>query len=131
MLFRSVGLRVGALESLSIWNGRYTAWSKGKVVSGSFSIEATKAIRQAGLDGKKPFADLVNDSVRNAFKYATKKLHDEGAIDDGYSVHDLRHFYAIQEYRKEKDIYRLKVLLNHASILVTENYLKGIENYWS
>jgi len=94
--------------------------------SNPFSKAASKAIKKAGLDGKRPFADLPEDAVRNAFKYAAKKMYAAGALTAPYSVHDIRHYFAIREYRKDKDIYRLKVLLNHASIQVTENYLRGL-----
>jgi len=120
------GLRVGALAGLYIWNGRYTSTSKGKEVAGEFSEVAAKAIKKAGLDGKKPFAGLAEDSVRNAFKYASGRLFREGKIGAAFSVHDIRHFFAITQYTTDKDMYKLKVLLNHASISVTESYLRGL-----
>lgn len=131
IVMEEVGLRVGALDSLIIRNGRYIAHSKGKDISGPFPASTLKAIKQEGLDGRQPFSDLPYDSIRCAFQYRARKLFKEGRINAAYSVHDLRHFYAIQEYAKDKDIYRLKVLLNHASIQVTENYLKGMEAYWA
>jgi integrase len=124
------GLRVGALPSLTIRAGRYSATSKGKEISGVITETALKAIKKAGLDPKKPFAELSEDAVRNAFKYAAGRLYKAGKNEAAYSVHDLRHFFAITEYRKDRDIYRLKTLLGHASIQVTENYLRGIEAYW-
>jgi site-specific recombinase XerD len=124
------GLRVGALASLTIWDGRYKAFSKGKEISGTISETSIKAIKKAGLDAKKPFAGLSEDGVRNAFRYASGKLYKAGKIKAAYSVHDLRHYFAINEYRKDKDIYRLKILLGHASIQVTETYLQGVERYW-
>lgn len=130
VVMKEVGLRIGALDSLTIRNGRYTAFSKGKEISGVFPDSVLKVIKGTGLDGRKPFEGLPYDSIRCAFKYQVGKLVKEGLIGAPYSVHDLRHHYAIQEYMKDKDIYRLKVLLNHASIMVTENYLKGIEQYW-
>lgn len=123
------GLRVGALRSLSIRAGRYSGISKGKDFSGTISDAALEAIKSAHLETKRPFAGLSEDSVRNAFKYSSGKLAKAGKIKAAYSVHDLRHFFAIGEYRKDKDIYRLKTLLGHASIQVTEIYLKGIEAY--
>ena len=124
------GLRVGALPSLSIRAGRFTAVSKGKEISGTISETAFMAIKKVGLDIRKPFGELSEDAVRNAFKYASKRLLKAGKINARYSVHDIRHYFAITEYRKDKDIYRLKTLLGHASIQVTETYLKGIEAYW-
>jgi len=38
----------------------------------------------------------------------------------------LRHFFAVTEYKKDFDIHRVSKLLNHASIQVTEHYLKSI-----
>jgi integrase len=131
VVMKEVGLRIGALDSLSIRNGKYTAFSKGKEISGMFPNAVLKVIKGTGLDTKQPFGGLPYDSIRCAFKYQVGKLVKEGLISAPYSVHDLRHFYAIQEYMKDKDIYRLKVLLNHASIMVTENYLRGVEAYWA
>ncbi|MEI6876424.1 MAG: tyrosine-type recombinase/integrase, partial [Spirochaetota bacterium] len=101
-----------------------------KEISGDISEVAIKAIKKAGLDSKKPFAGMGEEVVRNAFKYSTGKLFRAGKIEAAYSVHDLRHYFAIRVYMKDKDIYRLKTLLGHASIGVTENYLRGVERYW-
>jgi integrase len=124
------GLRVGSLPSLTIRAGRYAAISKGKEISGAISEVSINVIKKAGLDAKKPFAGLSKDAVRNAFKYAAGKLAKAKKLNAPYSVHDIRHYFAIVEYRKDNDIYRLKTLLGHASIQVTENYLRGIEAYW-
>jgi integrase len=129
-IMMETGLRVGALAWLTVRNGRYSSRSKGKDVSGPFSATALAALREAGLDTRSPFSDLAKNCVKNAFKYACDRLRKEGAIEAAYSVHDVRHFFAIQEYLKDHDIYRLKKLLNHASIQVTENYLRGVEAYW-
>jgi site-specific recombinase XerD len=123
------GFRVGALPTLTIRGGRFTGVSKGKKIDGILSEEAIKAIKEAGLDIHKPFEKMTNDSIRNAFRYMTQRMKKEGLIDEAYSVHDLRHFFAIREYEKNKDIYRLKEVLGHASIGVTESYLKGIQTY--
>jgi len=39
----------------------------------------------------------------------------------------LRHFYALTEYTKTKDIYNVSKLLGHASIAITEVYLRGLK----
>ncbi|MCK9544652.1 MAG: site-specific integrase, partial [Novosphingobium sp.] len=124
------GFRVGALNTLTIWGGRFTTISKGKEVTGTISPKVMEAIKEAKLDNRKPFASLAKNSIQNAFNYVTRQLFKNGIINSIYSVHDLRHFFAIQQYLIDRDIYRLKTLLNHASIQVTETYLKGIESYW-
>jgi site-specific recombinase XerD len=48
------------------------------------------------------------------------------AIAAAYSAHDLRHLYAVTEYRKDRDLYRVSKPLGHASIQVTEKYLRDM-----
>jgi site-specific recombinase XerD len=60
------------------------------------------------------------------FKRITRRLAATGEIAHAYSVHDLRHFYAVSEYRKDKDIYRVCKLLNHSDVKTTMKYLVSI-----
>lgn len=120
------GLRVGALPSLSIRGDRFTARSKGKDITGELPAKTLEAIRAAGLDARRPFEDLSETVIADRFRRATRKLAAAGTIAAAYSAHDLRHAYAVREYRKDKDLLRVKGLLNHASVTVTELYLKGI-----
>lgn len=121
------GLRVGALETMIIRDDRYTAFSKGKEISGVLTNESLKAIRKAKLDKKQPFRIITTEKIKDHFKYIAKKLHRSGQVSAIFSVHDLRHAFAIKHYTQDKDIYRLKEQLHHASIQVTENYLKGLK----
>jgi site-specific recombinase XerD len=125
------GLRVGALPTLTATaGGKYNGFSKGKELKGvTLPRETVKAIEAAGLDLSAPFAGLNVNLLKRMFDYRMKKLVKAGAIAAKYSHHDLRHFYAVNQYREHKDIYALKALLNHASIAITERYLKsmGIE----
>ena len=124
ILFR--GLRIGALPTLSIRGGRFTARSKGKDISGELPAEALAAIRVAGLDGRRPFAETTETKLADAIRKRTAKLTTTGAITASYSAHDFRHLYAVTEYRKDRDIYRVSKLLGHASIQVMETYLRGL-----
>jgi site-specific recombinase XerD len=117
------GLRVGALPSLSIRGERFTARSKGRGLAGELPPEALKALKALGA---KPFADLTEAQIADAFRYVTAKLSKAGKLAARYSVHDLRHYYALGEYKARPDLYRLKGLLGHASIQVTEAYLRGL-----
>ena len=124
MLYR--GLRVGALPSLAIRAGRFTARSKGKDITGELPAAALEAIRAAGLEARKPFASLSAPVLTTRMIRATTKLAEAGTIAAIYSAHDFRHLYAVTEYRKDRDIYRVSKLLGHASIQVTELYLRGL-----
>jgi site-specific recombinase XerC len=41
-------------------------------------------------------------------------------------VHDLRHAYATRLYQETRDIYAVRVALNHANTAVTEGYLRSL-----
>jgi site-specific recombinase XerD len=128
------GLRAGALPALSIAGRKFTGYSKGKDIDGELPQAALKAIQAAGLPFRSPFsapegykaANWTNTLEKRIVK-VTKELHQAGKIKAAYSCHDLRHFYAATEYRKTHDIHRLCKLLDHASIQVTETYLKSIK----
>ena len=74
--------------------------------AGALPAEALAAIKDAGL-GAKPFVGLAAGQLADAFRYATGKLFKAGKLAARYSVHDLRHNYALAEYRARPDLYRL------------------------
>jgi site-specific recombinase XerD len=133
------GLRAGALPSLELKGGKYHGRSKGKPLeeNGTPGItlppEALNAIKAADLDAKKPFAwktkqgtENTANAIEGRINYYIGKLHAAGKIGAAYSCHDFRHLFAINEYKKNKDIFRLSKLLNHAGIQVTQIYLKSL-----
>jgi site-specific recombinase XerC len=120
------GLRAGGLPGMTITGTKFETHSKGKDIKGNIPAEAIERIKAAGLTMKSPFAGILPNTLEHRIARAIEKLHRAGKVRAAYSAHDLRHFYAVTEYRKDKDIHRVSKLLNHASISVTENYLKGL-----
>jgi site-specific recombinase XerD len=133
------GLRIGALPTLELKNGKYHGKSKGKILKENNTAgitlppEALKAIRAAGLDVKKPFAWRTRQGTANNANALERrinnhmgKLYHAGKINAPYSAHDLRHYFAIDQYKKKKDIYRVSMLLGHANIAITQIYLKSL-----
>jgi site-specific recombinase XerD len=120
------GLRAGALPGLSITGGKFTGHSKGKDINGELPAQALEAIKKAGLPLRGPFAGELSNTLEKRIARAVEKLHKAGKVRGAYSAHDFRHFYAVTEYRKDKDIHRVSKLLDHASIQVTETYLRGL-----
>ena len=120
------GLRVGALPSLSIRGERFTTRSKGHDLAGDLPKECIEAVKKAGLPLAQPFAGENADRLAHRFTYAVKKLHKAGKLSTVYSVHDLRHAYAVASYRADKDLLKLQRALGHSSLTVTEHYLGGI-----
>lgn len=120
------GLRAGALPTLSITGERYICTTKGREQSGKVPEAVRRAIMRAGLPLRAPFAERTVGQIEDALRYLSGKLHLEGKITARYSAHDLRHAFALRFYRATRDVYAVKVALGHATVQVTENYLKGL-----
>jgi site-specific recombinase XerD len=120
------GLRAGALPSLRISGQAWTATTKGKEQTGRVPMEARDAIQKAGLSLRSPFGDKNVWQIEDAFRYLTKKLHAEKKIEARYSCHDLRHAFAVRIYEATHDIYQVERALGHATVGVTETYLRSL-----
>ena len=120
------GLRAGALPTISVSGGKFAGHSKGKDIAGELPAIALDAIKTAALPLRGPFAGVLPNTLEKQIARAIEKLYKNGKIQTAYSCHDLRHFFALTEYRRDKDIHRVSRLLGHASIQVTEHYLKGL-----
>jgi integrase len=118
------GLRVGSLPSLTIREGRYTCETKGREQKGKLTPEILKALKPLG---GRPFADRTAGGIAESFRYGIKVLIKTGTIQAEYSVHDLRHYFAVTEYSRDHDIYRVSKLLGHSNVTITQNYLKGLD----
>ena len=125
MAFR--GLRIGALPGMEITEERFRTRSKGKDISGVLPGNILAAIKAANApDKRRPFAGITQEALARRIEYHIGKLHTAGKIGAAYSCHDFRHFYAVTEYRKDKDIKRVQGLLFHSGIQITDRYLRGL-----
>jgi site-specific recombinase XerD len=79
------------------------------------------------LNNKTPFSSISTNALKLRVWRATKKLYEKGLIKDAYSAHDFRHYFAVSEYKKDKDIYKLSKLLDHTNITITQNYLRSMK----
>jgi site-specific recombinase XerD len=117
-----MGLRVGGLPGLAVTGSRWTTTSKGKEHAGTVPDEVRAAISGAGLPLRSPFGAFTAEKIAKAFKYQVRKAYGETR----YSVHDLRHAFAVRTYQGTHDVYAVKQSLGHASVSVTEAYLRSI-----
>ena len=128
LVMKCCGLRVGAFNAnFQIKGNKFTCITKGNEFTGTLPDNCLKAIRNAGFKHTDVFADWTDTQLKNLFKYHTNNLYKNGCIHYAYSCHDLRHFFAITEYKKDCDIYRVSKALGHSSIAITEKYLKGLK----
>ena len=125
------GLRIGGLPEMEITGDRFKTRSKGKSISGALADNVLSAIKAANVsDKRRPFAGITQEALARRIEYHIGKLFQAGKIKAAYSCHDFRHFYAVTEYGKDKDIKRLQGLLFHSGIQITGRYLRdlGIED---
>ena len=128
------GVRVGALPKLEIRNNptgthscKYYSYSKGKEISGKVTDKVIKLIKQNNLSLNCPFKNKSSEVIRNIFYRSSKRLYNQGKIKAAYSIHDIRHYFAVTLYKQTKDIELIRQALNHSSIAITGIYLKSLE----
>jgi integrase len=111
-------------------SGRFSTITKGKQFTGRFDEYEMRLIREnfGNTTGDNmAFAEMTSGRMRSLFLYYTGCMRDLGLIREPYSLHDLRHYFAATEYRKNKDIFELSNKLNHAGIAVTGAYLTTLK----
>ncbi|WP_198171542.1 tyrosine-type recombinase/integrase [Mucilaginibacter aquatilis] len=68
-----------------------------------------------------------NESYFNLmWRRARRAMIEKGLLFDGQTIYSFRHTAAIKVYRKTKDPHVLQQLLQHSSMSVTLNYLRGL-----
>ena len=121
------GVRVGALPKLEIRNNKYYSYSKGKEISWKVTDKVIKELKKNNLSFDKPFKNKSSEVIRNIFYRSSKRLYNQGKIKAAYSIHDIRHYFAVTLYKQTKDIELIRQALNHSSIAITGIYLKSLE----
>ncbi len=121
------GLRVGAVPTIEIKGGHFTFTTKGnKSYRQELKRETIDLLKKYNRPGSKPFKNYKIITIQKAFKRVTDSLQGKGSIRYNYTCHDLRHFFAYTYYGKTKDVVKLKSILGHASLNVTDIYLQSI-----
>ncbi|MDA0093444.1 site-specific integrase, partial [Brachyspira hyodysenteriae] len=121
------GVRVGALPKLEIRNNKYYSYSKGKEISWKVTEKVIKLLKQNNISFNSPFKNKSSEVIRNIFYRSSKRLYNQGKIKAAYSIHDIRHYFAVTLYKQTKDIELIRQALNHSSIAITGIYLKSLE----
>lgn len=121
------GVRVGALPKLEIRNNKYYSYSKGKEISWKVTDKTIRELKRYKLNMVHPFINKSSEVIRNVFYRSSKRLYEQGKIKASYSIHDIRHYFAVTLYKKTKDIELIRQALNHSSIAITGLYLRSLE----
>lgn len=121
------GLRVGALPSLVFQGPYFSGTSKGKAIEGRMPLSVLEAVQEARLRSTRPFSQQTARHLSDKVRRHIERLALRGAVGAVYSAHDLRHYFAVTDYRALRDIYRLKELLGHSDLRNTERYLRSLK----
>lgn len=121
------GVRVGALPKLEIRNNKYYSYSKGKEISWKVTDKVIKELKKNNLTFNAPFKNKSSEVIRNIFYRSSKRLYEQGKIKAAYSIHDIRHYFAVTLYKQTRDIELIRKALNHSNIAITGLYLRSLE----
>ncbi len=125
------GLRIGIFDSLKVKEGgRFSGESKGKLIKGNVEDGLSSGeglynlLKKYNFKPNEPFAG--SKALKANIERRVRKLYAIGKLNLIFSCHSFRHYFAVAEYRVDKDIYRVELLLGHSSISVTERYLRSL-----
>ena len=121
-LLAETGLRRSEILNCTLENGflhlRQTKSRRDRMAP--LAAELVADFRLVPTDSYKP------DSISKAFLAAIRR---SGIPRKGRSLHCLRHTFALRTYHRTGDIYRVKQLLGHSTIAITEKYLRYPQKY--
>jgi site-specific recombinase XerD len=123
-IMSETALRIGAMEKLVISKTKtrgyvYQSYSKGKIVTGKISKELVDLIGHTGKVFKEwEYKKDSNKISKEIIKYKKKYNLCFGSL-----AHSFRHYATCKLYEETKDIMKVKKLLNHLDVSVTQKYL--------
>ncbi|MCR4939030.1 MAG: site-specific integrase [Treponemataceae bacterium] len=120
------GLRAGAFETLCLKDNVLQYEMNDKIHTLPVTAPVENLINEYRLNPEELFPKWKAHKIENLLRYYTKLLYTNGIIKAVYSADDFRNYFAINEYSKNKDIYKLSRLLNHSSLLTTQKFLSSL-----
>jgi len=123
------GMRIGAFEKMKARGKKAVTESKGGKHSFVFDDEDITLLKAY------PLNELTAERLAGMVNYHLERAYEKGVTKEKYSVHDFRHYFAINFLKKNKDnlslssiICKLSKKLGHKSITTTtEVYLESLD----
>jgi site-specific recombinase XerD len=116
------GMRIGAFAVMNVIENRAVTVSKAKEMVYLFEEEDIILWRNCPLNkfSTKELADRVN--------YLLKQAFEDKVVLHRYSVHRIRHYFAIKTLKESGgDFYKVSKDLGHSSIATTGTYLESLD----
>jgi hypothetical protein len=117
------GYRIGIFKGMKFTgkNGNFKSISKGKVISGKFTIKEMSGILKMELTGKD------TESLSAIFCKFTKKLFERGKVSCSFSLHDIRRFTITNRLNScngnVQEMKRVSEEIGHSSLNTTLGYV--------
>ena len=115
------GMRIGAFEEMKIRRYKAVTVSKSSNHSFIFDNEDITLLTAHPLNG------LTAERLGNMVNYHLEQAYNNGITKERYSVHDFRHFFAVEFYKKTNDLIELSKRLGHKHFHTTEVYLESLK----
>jgi hypothetical protein len=117
------GYRIGIFKGMKFTgkNGNFKSISKGKIVSGKFTVKEMNGILKLELTGKD------TESLSAIFCKFTKKLFERGKVSCSFSLHDIRRFTITNRLNScngnVQEMKRVSEEIGHSSLNTTLGYV--------
>ena len=120
-----LGLRVSELNSFSLKGEVVEVLGKGEKTR-TINLEELKGVVNVDLEAiRRVEANPVNIAC---LKVAINRLSKKGVITSGFSCHSFRHYFSHNYYKNSNNnIVKLRDLLGHCSISITDHYLRDLK----
>jgi integrase/recombinase XerD len=130
------GFRINGLYNLEIDINKksFQTITKGKVLTGKLTEKSFNYLKSYFEDGlikdiKKPFTSTLSEkTLIKHFKQEQTELFNQHKIEQVFTPHKFRSYFASRLYNQTKDIYLCKKMLGHSTITSTEIYLQGLNS---
>ena len=122
-----LGLRVSELNSYKVKGDIIEVLGKGEKTR-TINIEDLRSVVNVDLEAiRRVEANPVNV---DCLKVAIGRLSKKNLITNGFSCHSFRHYFSHSYYKKSSNnIVKLRDLLGHCSISITDRYLRDLKAY--
>lgn len=133
-LLIETGLRCGAVQTITFHHGNVIRYdSKGKMnLEKTLSPELYKRLKAVNLSEYSEIRiskNLENYQLQmNGYKQGERGKAEKAGV-NFIHPHSFRHYFSVNHYRTNKDLYALKTLLDHSSVTITEQYLRSLKVY--
>ena len=136
LTFLGTGIRVSELQYFTVEavkTGRIIVENKGKTRLVFLDLQTKKTLlgfcKEKGVTSGIIFRNRIGSALSRSYLWrAMKKLARKAKVEvSKVFPHNLRHLFAVERYKADRDIEGLRLDLGHSQVVTTQRYLKETE----